>query len=288
MIASRDREMMIGRGRGLRRRIRAGEFTGQTAGRAPGLVQANLAVLPARHAGDFDAFCAANARACPLLFRGRPGDPRLDPLGSGIDVRHDLPAYHVFRDGAFAGEVTDIAPLWRDDLVTYLLGCSYTFDAALREAGVRLLHIEAGREIAVYRTACPSVRVGPFGGELIVSMRPVRRDQLDLAWAVTAEFPMVHGAPVHAGDGAVLGIRNLAAPDWGPPPFVPEGWIPTFWACGVTAQSAVLAARLDLAITHKPSHLLITDLLGQDLRRLLPGRVMAGGNLRCVQTNYFI
>jgi len=239
------------------------------------LVQANLAILPARYADDFDKFCAANPQSCPLLFRGQPGNPRLDPLGAGIDVRHDLPAYHVFRDGTFAGEVTDIAAIWRHDLVTYMLGCSYTFENALQEKGVRLLHIEAGCDVAIYRTSRPSIRVGPFGGELIVSMRPIHPDQVDLACAVTAEFPIVHGAPVHIGDPADLGIKSLGHPDWGPPPHVPKGWVPMFWACGVTAQSALLAAGIPLAITHKPSHLLITDLVGDDFHRRVPGKTFS-------------
>lgn len=266
MLAAAERDSKLARGREFRAAIRTGRYRGQTAGMAPGLVQANLVILPATHAAEFDEFCRLNARACPLLFRGQPGDPLLSPLGAGIDVRHDLPAYHLFRDGRFSAEVTDLAACWRDDLVAFLLGCSYTFEEALLAGGVRLLHIEAGEDVAVYRTRCPAVPAGCFHGELVVSMRPLAPGQLALAQAITAEFPMVHGAPVHIGDPAGLGITDLARPDWGPPPRIPEGWVPAFWACGVTPQTAMVAARLPFAITHRPSHLLVTDLFSDDLR----------------------
>lgn len=241
-----------------RRAIRAGAFTGPTAGLAPGHVQANILILPAENAGDFIAFCRANARACPLLATAAPGDPALRALGADIDIRHDLPRYRVFRDG-LARETTDIAALWRADLVTCAIGCSFTFEAALIAAGIPLRHVTERRNVAMYRTDRATVPVGRFAGKLVVSMRPIRAAEADRAAAITARFPDMHGAPIHRGDPAALGIADLAAPDHGDPIAIAADEIPMFWACGVTSQEAAEAARLPFFIAHAPGRMLITD-----------------------------
>ena len=235
--------------------------TGNTAMLAPGHVQGNIIIMPAAHAEPFIAFCRANHRPCPLIATSEPGDPALPTLGVGIDMRHDLPGYRVFRHGIMVEEVDDITRLWRDDLVTCVIGCSFTFEAALIADGIPLRHVTQGRNVAMYRTNRPTVSVGPFGGDLVVSMRPVAADKVQRAIDITAGYPDMHGAPIHAGDPAALGIADLDKPDFGEAVAVEPGEVPVFWACGVTSQVAMETARLPFAISHAPGKMLVTDRL---------------------------
>lgn len=243
-----------------RARFRAGEVR-QTSALAPGYVQANIAILPAVHADDFEAFLRANPAACPLVARGAEGDPSLPTLGEAIDIRSDIPRYRVFRDGRHADLVPDIAGLWRDDLVTFAVGCSLTFEADLVAAGVSLRCHAPGVSCSAFDTAIANVPAGPFGGNLVVSMRAIRRGQLEKAISVTAAHPEAHGAPVHSGAPADIGvdlgrpIDGLGLTD------VLDGEVPVFWACGVTMERAIASAELPFAITHAPGHMLITDRL---------------------------
>jgi uncharacterized protein YcsI (UPF0317 family) len=245
--------------RATRLAIRSGAMTGNTAGIAPGCIQGNIVILPAAQADAFADYCRANHQACPLLAVSRPGDPTLPGLGQDIDMRHDLPGYRVFRDGALVDEVSDIEALWRDDLVTFVIGCSFTFEAALTQAGIPLRHVLQGRNVAMYRTNRETIRSGPFGGALVVSMRPVREADAERAAAITARFPDMHGAPIHWGDPGVLGIADLMAPDYGEAVSIEPGEVPMFWACGVTSQVAVEVARLPFFIAHAPGKMLVTD-----------------------------
>ena len=242
-----------------RREIRAGRIAGSTAGLAPGNIQANIVILPADVAEDFARFCRANPRACPLLATSQPGDPGLAALGRDIDMRHDLPGYRVFRGGIMTGEVAEVADLWRDDLVTFAIGCSFTFEAALMAEGMRLRHIEEERLVPMYRTNRATVTVGAFGGPLVVSMRPFKPHEASRAEAITARFPDMHGAPVHRGDVSALGIQDLARPDYGEAVTLRPGEEPVFWACGVTSQVAVETAKLPFFLAHAPGKMLVTD-----------------------------
>ena len=242
-----------------RRAIRAGRITGNTAGLAPGFVQGNIVILPASHAGMFAAFCRLNPQSCPLLATSQPGDPTLPMLGADIDMRHDLPGYRVFHDGVPAAEVADIAALWRDDLVTCVIGCSFTFEAALIAAGIPLRHVMQGRNVAMYRTSRATVPSGPFSGPLVVSMRPLKAADTGRAATITARFPDMHGAPVHQGSPAALGIADLMRPDYGEAVAIEPGEVPVFWACGVTSQVAAEAAGIPFFIAHAPGKMLITD-----------------------------
>lgn len=244
----------------LRRAIREGRFTAPTTGFCDGVLQGNLAIVPAAVADDFARFCALNPKPLPVLAQGLPGDPALPTLGTDIDIRRDVPGYYILRDGEVAETVPNIVDHWRDDMVTFVLGCSFSFEAALLAAGIPLRHQQAGRNVPMYRTNIETTPAGPFGGPLVVSMRPVPSDRLDDVQAICAGFPMAHGAPVHAGDPAAIGIADLDAPDWGDAPVMGLGDVPVFWACGVTGQQALRHARLPFAITHSPGHMLVTDL----------------------------
>jgi len=246
-------------GRDARLMIRRGDHVGPTSGLAPGYVQGNLAILPAALAGDFLRFCQLNPKACPLLAASAPGDCRLPPLGDDLDIRTDLPRYRVWRDGQIVDEPTDLRDWWRDDLVSFVIGCSFSFEEALAEAGIELRHVSCGCAVSMYRTTIPTASAGPFHGPMVVSMRPMRPADAIRAIQITTRFPSVHGAPVHLGKPELIGIADLAKPDYGDPVPIKDDEIPVFWACGVTPQSVIATARPDFCITHYPAAMLVTD-----------------------------
>ncbi|HTS23423.1 MAG TPA: putative hydro-lyase [Casimicrobiaceae bacterium] len=249
----------------IRSRIRAGDMRGHTSGLAPRHVQGNVVILPDALAGDFLRFCQRNPKPCPLIAVGEPGQPTLPSLGADLDIRTDVPRYRVWRDGALTEEPTDIAAHWRDDLVTFILGCSFSFEQALLDAGVPLRHIALGINVAMYRTSVATEPAGAFHGPLVVSMRPLKPADAIRAIQITSRFPAVHGAPVHLGSPESIGIRDLSRPDYGDAVPIEAGELPVFWACGVTPQAAVAAARAPFCITHAPGCMLVTDRLNHEL-----------------------
>lgn len=251
--------------RDARLAIRAGRVTGHTSGLAEGYVQGNVVILPEEHADAFLRYCQRNPKPCPVLAVSEPGRPHLPALGEDLDIRTDVPRYRIWRDGQLVGEANDVRHLWRDDLVSFVIGCSFSFEQALLEAGLPVRHIELGRNVPMYRTNIPTEPAGPFGGPMVVSMRPMRAAEVIRAIQVTSRFPDVHGAPVHIGDPALIGIADLARPDYGDPVDVLPDEMPVFWACGVTPQAAIERARLPFCITHAPGAMLITDLLNHAL-----------------------
>ena len=217
-------------------------------------------MLPQAVAGEFAEFCRLNSQACPVIEQTDPGDPEPKRSAPGADLRTDLPRYRVFREGVpEAQEPTDIIPLWRDDLVGFLIGCSFTFEAALMAAGLPVRHVELGRNVPMFRTNVACHPAGRFAGPLVVSMRPYRPEQVEQVREITARYPTMHGAPVHVGDAADLGIADLSRPDFGDAVPVARREVPVFWACGVTPQLALAAARPEIAITHSPGCMFITD-----------------------------
>ena len=246
--------------REVRRAIRERRHTGHTAGLAPGYVQGNLCILPREYAADFRTFCDRNPKPCPLLAVSEPGDPRLPSLGEDLDIRTDVPRYRVFREGKLEREVADLSSLWREDLVSFVLGCSFSFEEALMAEGLRLRYVEQGRNVPMYRTSVETEPAGPFRGKLVVSMRPFKPAEAIRAIEITSRYPRVHGAPVHIGFPEKIGIADLARPWAGDATEVRDDELPLFWACGITPQSVVLEAKPSLCITHAPGHMLVTDL----------------------------
>lgn len=245
--------------------IRQGAWTSHTSGLAHGHVQGNLVILPEVLAGDFLRYCQRNPKPCPVLAVSEPGQFALPSLGEGIDIRSDVPLYRIWRHGELTQEVGDVSDLWRSDLVTFVLGCSFSFESALQDAGISLRHINEGKNVAMYRTSMETVVAGPFGGAMVVSMRPMLAADVIRAVQVTSRYPNVHGAPVHIGDPSLIGISDLSKPDYGDSvPLMPDE-IPVFWACGVTPQSAILNAQPAFCITHAPGCMLVTDLFNHQL-----------------------
>lgn len=248
----------------VRAAARAGRWEGTTRDAAPGYLQCNLAVLPLAWADDFSDWCAANPRVAPVIARSEPGDPRLPALGD-VDVRTDVPRYRLFRDGVASQELDDLNDMWRDDLVAFAFGCSFSLEEALRRAGVRLAYEERGFGGAIYETSRDTVPAARFAGPLVVSMRPLPAEDVELAISVSEAHPTLHGAPVHHGDPAALGIDLERPLDTIGRVDIAPGEVPVFWACGVTPQLAIERARPPLAITHLSAHMLVTDVRLEEL-----------------------
>lgn len=243
----------------VRASIRAGTYASHTAGLGAGRLQANIAIMREAAALDFMRYCQRNPKPCPLVGVGDTGQPRMTTLGEDIDIRTDVPAYNVYRAGRLEATVPDITELWEDDFVAFALGCSFTFEAALIASGIPLWHIDNDTTVPMFRSNIETVPAGPFRGRMVVSMRAISAGHVGMARDIAARFPLAHGAPVHAGDPAAIGVTDPGAPDWGDPAPIGPGQVPVFWACGVTPQVALERAGLDICITHKPGHMLITD-----------------------------
>ncbi|HET7848937.1 MAG TPA: putative hydro-lyase [Pseudolabrys sp.] len=239
--------------------IRRGEHRGATAGLAPGYVQGNLAILPQSLAPDFLRFCQLNPKPCPLIGSSAPGDGRIPALGEDLDIRTDLPRYRVWRNGELVAEPHDVREFWRDDLVSFVIGCSFSFEEALMADGIEMRHIALGRNVSMYRTSIATAEAGPFRGPMVVSMRPMTPANAIRAIQITTRFPSVHGAPVHIGKPEMIGIADLARPDYGDVVPIGDDEIPVFWACGVTPQSVIATVKPEFCITHYPGSMLVTD-----------------------------
>jgi uncharacterized protein YcsI (UPF0317 family) len=263
--AHTNRPTVLQTGLDVRLACRSGGFDGPTTGLAPGYVQGNLAILPRDWAEEFLRFCIANPKPCPLLGISEPGDPRLATLGPDLDIRTDIGRYRVWRDGELAEEPEDVRAVWRDDLVSFVIGCSFSFEEPLLAANIPIRHIACGCNVSMYRTNVATRPAGRFRGPLVVSMRPLRPADAIRAIQITSRLPAVHGAPVHLGLPEAIGIRDLAKPDFGDAVPVETGELPVFWACGVTPQAAIAAARPPFAITHAPGCMLVTDLKNAQL-----------------------
>ncbi|MDH3738896.1 MAG: putative hydro-lyase [Alphaproteobacteria bacterium] len=254
--------------RDVRRAIRAGQFAQPTNGIAADYVQCNVLILPSRHADDFATFCERNAQCCPVLARSLPGDPHLPTLGEDLDIRTDLGSYRVFRNGENTGDVADIESLWRDDFVTFAFGCSFSFEEALVRAGVNMRFLERGDTAALYVSDIDAHSADPFYGKVAVSMRPLTPADAIKAIQVTAQYPDVHGEPIHIGLPELIGIAHLenSIEKIGRTRVMPDE-LPVFWACGVTPQLAVQNAKLEISISHTPAYMLVTDVPLTNLKR---------------------
>jgi len=251
--------------RKIRELIRRGELTRPTCGLVPGYTQANVAILPEELAFDFFLFCQRNPKPCPVLEVLEPGNYEPVLTAPGADIRVDVPRYRIYQNGKLTSEEREITKYWRRDLVTFLLGCSFTFEGALIRAGISLRHIEQDKNVAMYVTNLETVPAGVFSGPLVVSMRPILRTRVVRAVQITSRFPMVHGAPVHIGDPERIGITDLSRPDYGDPVEIKQDEVPVFWACGVTPQAVALKSKPSLMITHSPGYMFLTDLLDEEL-----------------------
>ncbi len=249
----------------IRALIRKGEWDKPTAGLAMGYAQANLVILPREYAFDFLLFCQRNPKPCPLLEVLEPGEYQTEVLSSDADIRTDIPRYNIYQKGKVEETVKNIKGLWKDDFVTFLLGCSFSFEEALLRSKIPVRHIEENKNVPMFITHIPCKPAGVFHGPMVVTMRPIPTEKVTRAVQITSRYASVHGAPVHMGDPSTIGIKDLKKPDFGDPVTIKKGEIPVFWACGVTPQAVVMEAKPDLCITHAPGHMFISDLLNEEL-----------------------
>jgi uncharacterized protein YcsI (UPF0317 family) len=249
----------------LREQIRSNEFTGNTSGLMPGLVQGNVVILPANMAEEFMAFCRLNPIPCPIIGFSKAGDPSLPSLGGDIDIRVDVPEYCIFREGELCETVTDISRYWQDDFVSIVIGCSYSFEDALMSAGYHIRNIDLELNVSMYDTTIPTQSTEHFSGNTVVSMRPFNPKDIAAVTDITNQFSKAHGAPIHIGDPAAIGISNIQQPDYGDAVLIATDEVPVFWGCGVTSQRILRDAKLPLVITHAPGKMLITDVCYEQL-----------------------
>ena len=250
----------------IRKLVRDGVITGPTAGMSAGYAQANLVILPKEAAYDFLRFTQRNPKSCPILEVSDAGSRNLPFIADGCDIATDIPKYRVYEHGVLTGEYSDVSAFWRDDLVSFLIGCSFSFESELLDAGIEVRHITQNCNVPMYITNIDTVPAGRFSGKMVVSMRPIPPDQVVRAVTVTAAMPKVHGSPIHIGDPAAIGIKDIMKPDFGDAVEIKEGEVPVFWPCGVTPQSVVMNVKPPFVITHSPGHMLVTDLKNTDLK----------------------
>ena len=243
----------------IRAMIRKNEWLKPTAGIASGYTQANLAILRKDLAFDFLLFCQRNPKPCPVLDVTEPGSPIPKLVAPGADLRTDIPKYRIYRYGELVEEVTDLLSYWEDDMVAFLLGCSFTFEHPLMNNGIPVRHIEENCNVPMFKTNIPCAKAGRFEGPMVVSMRPIPEKDVVRAVQVTSRFPAVHGAPIHIGNPASIGITNIYKPDFGDAVTIKDGEVPVFWACGVTPQAAAMHVKPEIMITHAPGYMFITD-----------------------------
>ncbi|KAB7706529.1 putative hydro-lyase [Bacillus aerolatus] len=249
----------------IRDLIRKQDITGPTAGMSKGFTQANLVILKKEYAFDFLLFCQRNPKPCPLLDVTEPGSFHPSKIAGDADIRKDIPKYRIYKDGVFTEETTDITEYWEDDMVGFLLGCSFTFETPLIEGGIPIRHIEENCNVPMYKTNISCEKAGVFEGPTVVSMRPMTHEDAIRAIQITTRFPSVHGAPIHIGDPSQIGIADISKPDFGDAVTIKEGEIPVFWACGVTPQAVALQSKPSLMITHAPGHMFISDVRDEKL-----------------------
>ena len=249
----------------IRAAIARGEWRKPTSGLAHGYTQANLVILPKKYAFDFLLYCNRNEKPCPVIDVSEAGVIAPPLAGPDADIRTQIPRYRIYRHGVLEREVDNIVEYFNDDMVTFLLGCSFSFEHDLVDGGVPVRHIELDRNVPMYITNRECRPAGVFSGPMVVSMRPMREEFVAKATEITAKYRRAHGAPVHVGDPAAIGIKNINKADFGDDPEIRPGEVPVFWACGVTPQMALQRAKPDFVITHAPGYMFITDILNKDL-----------------------
>lgn len=255
--------------REARKLIREEVITFPTAGMCNGYAQANLVILPHKHAEDFKLFAKYNPKPCPILEITEPGCFKTKITAENANIISDIPKYFIYKNGSKVDECNNAEKYWRDDFVCFLIGCSFSFEEALMKEGIDVRHITMGCNVPMYKTNIQCKPAGIFNGPYVVSMRPMKDEDVQKAYNITGKFPHVHGSPIHYGSPEKIGIKDINKPDYGDAVEIKDGEIPVFWACGVTPQAAIEIAKSEIVITHAPGHMFITDILNEELEQRL-------------------
>lgn len=255
----------------VRQLIRSQEIKIPTAGMCAGYAQANLVILPKEYAEDFKQYTQLNPFPCPVLEIVE-GSPETHDMGEGGNLVTDIPEYFIYKDGVFTERTYDASKYWQEGFVGFLIGCSFSFEEALMKAGIEIRHIATGRNVPMYKTNIMTKKAGPFEGPMVCSMRPMTPENAKLAYDITVKMPNVHGAPIHIGDPAEIGITDIMKPDYGEAVDIYDGEVPVFWPCGVTPQAAVENAKPPIVITHSPGYMFITDIINSELNDYLEAK----------------
>ena len=242
----------------LRTLIARGEFSRPTAGECPGYIQTNMVALPRAYAKRFEAFAKANSKAIPVLEIIEDGHCS-KTLAPSANILNEIPKYNILKDGILVETLKDITHYASEDLVFFLIGCSFSFENALIENGMPLRHVDEQKNVAMYRTNIKLTPMEGFEGDMVVSMRPIKKEKVADACIVTSHFPKTHGAPIHVGYPDMIGIDDISKPDYGDAIEIKPDEIPLFWPCGVTPQNVITSMKLPFAITHAPGHMFVTD-----------------------------
>lgn len=249
----------------FRQAVRTNELCVPTSGICPGYLQGNLVILHKKYAEDFLKFMKQNPKPCPILEVLDKGTPKTAEVAKDGDITTDIPLYRIYRNGVLTEEVRDVAKYWNEDMVGFLIGCSFTFEDRLVDAGIRLKHYEEQKRVPMFDTNIACEPAGMFHGNYVVSMRPIKKDKIDLACQITGAMPYAHGAPVQIGDPSAIGVKDVMHPDYGDPLDINDDELPVFWACGVTPQAVAMAAKPDFMISHSPGYMFICDVQAKDL-----------------------
>ncbi|MDC3063785.1 putative hydro-lyase [Alphaproteobacteria bacterium] len=252
----------------IRKKIRLELYNNHTSGLASNKLQANIVILPKEYVNDFYNFCKLNPKSCPLVGQTKLKNPYFDSLGDDIDIRFDVPLYNIYKNGNLVSSIRNIKEYWNDNLIAFAIGCSFSFEDALLNAGLEIDHITNNKVVPMYRTNIKNKKSGPFNSEMVVSMRIFNRKNIDKVKQVSGDFTFAHGDPIHIGNPIEIGINNILSPDWGDSPRKKnEDEVYIFWACGVTPQNAIIEAKIPFCITHTPGHMLITDISENNLHK---------------------
>ena len=253
----------------VRKLIRDEVIVTPTTGMCGGYAQANLVILPKKYADDFKLFTEYNPKPCPVLEVTEPGSCITHRMADNANIITDIPKYFVYKNGVKVDECNNAEKYWRDDFVCFLIGCSFSFEEAMIRAGIEIRYITMGCNVSMYKTNIKCKPAGIFSGPLVVSMRPMKPEDVKKAYEITEKFPHVHGAPIYAGNPEEIGIKDINKPDYGDAVKINEDEVPVFWACGVTPQAAVENAKPEIVITHAPGHMFITDILNEEIEEKL-------------------
>lgn len=234
-------------------------FLEPSFGTCPGYLQLNMVMMSSEYASQFEEFCKQNSAPCPLVYKSNVGEVGTAIFTENSDIRTDLSGYKIYKNGVYTESLPDL--LWHPwkDMVSFYLGCSFSFDSKLTESGIEL------KQLGLYTSNIKCKPVGIFQPNMVVSMRAVPKHLVSTALAATINHDYCHGAPIHIGRPEDIGIQSVEESDIGFPVTLGKDEVPCFWACGITSAHALVSAKLPISFSHSPGCMFVTDVLSDDV-----------------------